>query len=144
MATKVKVEFVLEEPDKDAAINIKSGDVLIVRQVEPEAPAVEGSAAAATPLGCFTSDGKMVGLVPQAAARQVAGFGDAQASVRSIKRDTTGAVSQLMLRVVLTEDGPMQLGALCYMELHATMAQQPCDSASRFWHGWLWGGLSAA
>lgn len=111
MATRIKVDFTLERPAAEAVNELKPGGILVIRLPEPSDDVTDENAPSKDAvLSCFNLQGVLAGVVPTSASRQLSQYSEAQASVRSIKRDVEGTVQHIMLRVVITEAGPMQLG----------------------------------
>ena len=110
----------------ESIVQSKVGDVLTIR----EAPQEEGAAPAPSQLACFNAQGETCGSVPLDVVRRLHGHKEAQASVRSVKRNAEGQVQQLLLRVELSETGPVPQGEghmpMCSLPaLHAATALQP-------------------
>lgn len=108
---KQKYDFQPDSLQASKLATAKAGDVLLIRP-QPAIPAEE-SAAGSKPeqLGCYlpAAPTELVGLAPPS-IQHLKAYGELQASIRSVKRDSQGQVLQLFLRIEIREDGPVTYG----------------------------------
>lgn len=101
---KQKLDFHLSDLSDDQTIlrGVKTGECVVLRPESESSTSLKG----------FNKDGAILGSVPVEVSRRLPPNIHAQASVRSIKKDATGQVQQILLRVEFTEAGPTVAGEL--------------------------------
>lgn len=119
MPAHIKIDFTLDAPAAYAVDGIRPGDVLAIRQqpVQQEPQAADGEAEAQQEkqpalawVCCRLEGGAVAGAAPATVVGHIARYREAHASVRSVKRDASGSITQLQLRIELAEDGPVLHG----------------------------------
>mmetsp|Transcript_10454 Transcript_10454/g.18254 ORF Transcript_10454/g.18254 Transcript_10454/m.18254 type:complete len:230 (+) Transcript_10454:47-736(+) len=93
--------------------HVKAGDVLIIQAALPDADTPGAQACQTGPLSCHTADGVLAGMVPPNVTRILLPYcmredaEEVQARVRSVKRGPDCDLQELLLRVEITEAGPV-------------------------------------